>query len=153
MARIHDVAAYILAHRGAMTTMKLQKLCYYAYGYHLAWEGRELFTEPFEAWANGPVSPALYGRHRGRFRLEQSDIPMIGGDTTVLDVDEQESVDIVLDHLGASSPHELSKMTHRESPWLRARERAGVAALDRTSERLQKADIYEFFDALTSADS
>ncbi|WP_433359512.1 Panacea domain-containing protein [Streptosporangium sp. CA-115845] len=35
--------------------MKLQKLCYYFYGYHLAWEERQLFPERFEAWANGPV--------------------------------------------------------------------------------------------------
>ena len=60
MAHINDVAAYILDRRGPMTVMKLQKLCYYAYGYHLAWEGRRLFPERFEAWANGPVAPALY---------------------------------------------------------------------------------------------
>ncbi|MBQ1164076.1 DUF4065 domain-containing protein, partial [Streptomyces sp. A73] len=45
---------------------KLQKLCYFAYGYHLAWEGRPLFREPFEAWANGPVVYDLYDQHLGR---------------------------------------------------------------------------------------
>ncbi len=39
-----------------MSAMKLQKLCYYAYGYHLAWEERRLFPERFEAWANGPCA-------------------------------------------------------------------------------------------------
>lgn len=30
MANVFDVAAYILEKEGEMTTMKLQKLCYYA---------------------------------------------------------------------------------------------------------------------------
>lgn len=30
MADVFDVAAYILQRQGRMTTMKLQKLCYYA---------------------------------------------------------------------------------------------------------------------------
>jgi len=69
MAQVHDAAAYILHARGPMSAMKLQKLCYYAYGYHLAWETRQLFPERFEAWANGPVCPDLYARHRGQFTL------------------------------------------------------------------------------------
>jgi uncharacterized phage-associated protein len=75
MAHVEDVAAFILRDRGPMTAMKLQKLCYYAYGYHLAWEGRQLFPERFEAWANGPVCRALYREHAGRFQLEPGDIP------------------------------------------------------------------------------
>ena len=51
-----------------MSAMKLQKLCYFSYGYHLAWEERPLFPERFEAWANGPVSPPLYAMHRGCLR-------------------------------------------------------------------------------------
>ena len=43
MAHIQDVAAYILAKQGSMTAMKLQKLCSYSFGCHLAWEGRKLF--------------------------------------------------------------------------------------------------------------
>ncbi|KAA9379640.1 DUF4065 domain-containing protein [Microbispora cellulosiformans] len=149
MARIKDVAAYILAKCGPMTAMKLQKLCYYAYGYHLAWEGRPLFRAPFEAWANGPVAPALYGLHRGRFQLDAGDIP---GDPGVLDDGERESVDVVLDNLGKLSAHDLSEMTHREAPWVNARKRANVGPLERSSEPLDDDEIYEFFDALVSAD-
>ncbi|MBQ1165829.1 DUF4065 domain-containing protein, partial [Streptomyces sp. A73] len=59
-ATVHDVAAYILHKEAPMSALKLQKLCYFASGYHLAWEGRPLFREPFEAWANGPVVYDLY---------------------------------------------------------------------------------------------
>ncbi|WP_103941873.1 Panacea domain-containing protein [Thermomonospora echinospora] len=146
MATIRDVAAYILQRRGPMTAMKLQKLCYYAYGYHLAWEERRLFDERFEAWANGPVSPELYRLHRGRLQLEAGDIP---GDCDGLDAGERESVDLVLEGLGDYSAHQLSTMTHQEAPWVRARERAGALPLQRSNEQLDDAEIFEFFDALT----
>ncbi|MGH3190999.1 MAG: Panacea domain-containing protein [Streptosporangiaceae bacterium] len=75
----------------------MQKLCYFAYGYHLAWEERPLFPERFQAWANGPVCYELYKLHRGSFRLNPGDIP---GDPGQLDVGELESVDLVLDAYG-----------------------------------------------------
>lgn len=148
MAGVRDVAAYILVKRGAMTAMKLQKLCYYAYGYHLAWEERRLFSAHFEAWANGPVSPALYRAHRGRYTLEPGDIH--GGDPDALDRGERESVDCVLDAYGGLSAHQLSVATHREAPWLLARRRASAASLERSDERLRDGEILEFFEALAA---
>lgn len=150
MATINDVAAYILQRRGPMSAMKLQKLCYYAYGYHLAWEERPLFPERFEAWANGPVSPPLYRCHRGRFTLDADDIQ---GDPSLLDDGERESVDLVLEGLGHYTAHQLSTMTHNESPWVNARARAGAALLERSNEELLDTEIFEFFDALTAANA
>ena len=43
-----------------ITPMKLVKLVYIAYGWHLALTGRRLFDEPIEAWKHGPVVPSLY---------------------------------------------------------------------------------------------
>ena len=148
MAHVQDVAAYILAKQGSMTAMKLQKLCYYTYGYHLAWESRPLFPEHFEAWANGPVSRALYRLHRGRYILDVGDIPC---DPNALDPDERESVDLVLAAYGEFSAHQLSQLTHREDPWLAARRRAGAAALERSTARQRDAEIFEHFDALAAA--
>jgi uncharacterized phage-associated protein len=147
MTHVQDVAAYILRELGDVTSMKLQKLCYYSYGYHLAWEERELFPERFEAWANGPVCPVLYSLHRGRFQLKDGDLP---GQPGVLDEGESESVDLVLSAYRELTAHQLSAMTHTEPPWLKARERAGAAELERSSEPLLDEDIFEFFDALTS---
>lgn len=42
MAGAIDVAAYILAQRGPMTAMKLQKLVYYSQAWHLVWEEEPL---------------------------------------------------------------------------------------------------------------
>lgn len=146
MAHIQDVAAYILHELGDMTSMKLQKLCY-SYGYHLAWEERELFPERFEAWANGPVCPILYTVHRGLFQLRDGDLP---GQPGVLDEGESESVDLVLSAYRELTAHQLSTMTHAEPPWRKARERAGAAELQRSSEPLLDEEIFEFFDALAS---
>ena len=147
MASVCDVAAYILRQRGAMTAMQLQKLCYYSYGYHLAWEGVRLFPQRFQAWANGPVSPALYRQHRGEFMLDPGEIP---GDPSVLSSGERESIDLVLRAYGDFTAHQLSLMTHRESPWLAARARARVGSMERSTEQLRDAEIYEYFDNVTS---
>lgn len=42
------------------TQAKLQKLVYFAQGYHLAKYGEPLIEEEFEAWRFGPVVPAIY---------------------------------------------------------------------------------------------
>ena len=66
---VDDVAAYILSRKGPMSAMKLQKLVYYCQAWSLVWDDAPLFREPIEAWANGPVCPPLWERHRGRFEL------------------------------------------------------------------------------------
>ena len=52
MANVFDIAKYIIEKKGTngrMSTMKLQKLCYYAEAWSLVWEA-PLFEEDFEAW-------------------------------------------------------------------------------------------------------
>jgi uncharacterized phage-associated protein len=148
MAHVQEVAAHVLRARGPLSAMKLQKLCYYSYGYHLAWEDRPLFPEHFEAWANGPVCPELYEKHRGRFMLDDGSIP---GDAEALDDGERESIDLVLQAYDDFTAHQLSVMTHREFPWLNARKRAGAAPLQRSTERLLDDEIYEYFDSLAAS--
>ena len=118
MATVHDVAAYILSKAGPMSTMKLQKLVYYSQAWHLVWAEDSLFPEQIEAWANGPVAPALYGLHRGRFSVE--DWP--AGDADNLDKAQRGTVDAVIDTYGHLDGRKLSYLTHAEQPWRDARE-------------------------------
>jgi uncharacterized phage-associated protein len=43
-----------------ITPMKLQKLAYYAHGWHLALRDRPLFLEGVEAWRMGPVIRSIW---------------------------------------------------------------------------------------------
>lgn len=43
-----------------ITSMKLIKLVYFAYAWHLAFFDKKLFHERIEAWRYGPVVPSVY---------------------------------------------------------------------------------------------
>lgn len=149
MAKIEDVAAYILARCGPMTAMKLQKLCYYAQAWHLVWDEEPLFNSRIEAWANGPIVVDLYQKHKGRLNLRAGEIP---GDPEALDRAEQGTIDTVLNTYEPMSAHELSELTHSEDPWRSARRNAGLAPLDRGNVEITQGAMYEFYDAMTQAD-
>jgi uncharacterized phage-associated protein len=149
MARIEDVAAYVLEKLGPITAMKLQKLCYYAQAWHLVWEDRPLFEARIEAWANGPVVTDLYRMHRGRFNLSPGDIP---GDAGALTVDERETVDVVLSFYGSMNAHQLSDLTHREHPWQQARQAAGLAPMERGTAEITTAAMHEYYLTLAMSE-
>lgn len=119
MANVFDVAKYILHKKGEMSTWKLQKLCYYAQAWTLAWTGKPLFEEDFEAWRNGPVCRELFHEHKGLFTIKEAQLHK--GDPGALTDDEKESVDTVLEGYGDMAPYELRNQTHIEDPWKNAR--------------------------------
>ena len=51
MATILDVGQYITELLPSVDKMKLYKLCYFSQGWHLAWTGKPLFSDEFEAGA------------------------------------------------------------------------------------------------------
>ncbi|MDR1722691.1 MAG: DUF4065 domain-containing protein [Tannerella sp.] len=55
------LANYILETVGKMSHLKLQKLLYLVQGYHLAYFGKPLIDDKFEAWVHGPVSRKVFG--------------------------------------------------------------------------------------------
>lgn len=145
MARVHDVAAQILAKQGGMTTMKLQKLVYYAQAWSLVWDERPLFKARIEAWASGPVVPILYRMHRGQFKVDK----WPEGDPSRLTETERETIEAVLDFYGPKSSHWLSDLTHREQPWIDARK--GLGPGDRGSTEITHAAMAEYYSGLTAA--
>ena len=120
MLSCHDVADYFLAQQDeesgdTISNLKLQKLVYYAQGFHLAMYGEALFSEPIEAWIHGPVVPELYQRFKqfGSGAIApptQIDYSKYGKQTKDL-LNEVYSV------YGQFSGWKLRNMTHDEAPW------------------------------------
>ena len=140
---VHDVAAYILSKQSPMSAMKLQKLTYYCQAWSLVWDDRPMFPEPIQAWANGPVVPALWERHRGRFNLDRQ---WAIGDPGRLDEDARETVDVILRDYGDKSAQWLSDLTHAERPWAEARR--GMAAGDRGSAEITQLALADYYSSL-----
>ena len=147
MAHAIDVAKHILAKKGPMSAMKLQKLVYYSKAWHLVWDEESLFPDRIEAWANGPVVCNLYAQHRGLFDVNASVFAC--GDLNNLTQSQRESIDIVLNFYGQYSAHQLSELTHREAPWRDAR--SGIAPGERGSASISDSAMAEFYDGLTHA--
>lgn len=119
MANVFDTARYILEQSGSMSTMKLQKLCYYSQAWALVWDDSPLFQEEFQAWANGPVCPELFFKTKGSYSVNASDETGGIGD---LSEEQKDTINRVLDYYGKHDAQWLSQLTHMEEPWIKARE-------------------------------
>jgi uncharacterized phage-associated protein len=148
VANVWDVAAYILEQqapkeRGSITTWKLQKLAYYSQAWSLVWDDEPLFDQRIEAWANGPVCPALYNFHRGFFTISPQELPV--GNPENLTGRQKRVIDLILGFYGPQSSDYLSKLTHSEKPWLDARK--GVADGQPSSNVISHRDMAEYYSS------
>jgi uncharacterized phage-associated protein len=144
MVNVFDVAQYILSKMGSLTTWKLQKLCYYSQAWSLVWDDKPLFKERIEAWANGPVIPALYKMHQGEYSITS----IKEGDPSKLNRDQGETVDAIIDVYGAKDSNWLSELTHNEAPWINARQRGGLSPGERGNSEITLTDMSEYYGGL-----
>jgi uncharacterized phage-associated protein len=97
--------------------MKVQKLVYFAHGWHLAIAGKPLLNESIEAWPFGPVIPSLYHvlKHSGKQPIRT----IIKTDYTTSE--DKELISYLERIWKLYSPFtgiQLSNMTHEETaPW------------------------------------
>lgn len=141
-ASVFDVAKYILEETGDISVVKLQKLTYYAQAWHYVWSEEPLFDEKIYAWMNGPVCPELYQKHKGRFCIAD-----IEGDISNLNEDEKESIDAVLGYYRGYDGKQLSDLTHKEDPWLKAR--GTLKSYDKGGDReITLASMKEYYESL-----
>jgi len=142
VARVHDVAAYIIARLRPLDAMKLQKLLYYSQAWSLVWDGRPLFSARIEAWANGPVVREVFKAYQGQYRVSEAKY----GNPDALNPTEKQTVKAVLKFYGPKSGFYLSQLTHRERPWMNARK--GLAPGDLGDVEITKADMSEYYGSL-----
>ena len=144
MAQVDDVAARIVDHFDtAITTMKLQKLCYMAQGWSLGLRGKPLFDADFQAWRHGPVCKPLFDQHKKMFVVDS----WPSGDGSNLTRDERVIVRAILKQYDSFTGQELSELTHEpRTPWRVTRRRAGVRENESSSAVIPKKLIREFFE-------
>lgn len=143
MANVFDTAKYILESRGKMSTMKLQKLCYYSQAWALVWDDAPLFDEDFQAWANGPVCPELFHKTKGKFSVVADDETGGEGD---LNNNQKDTIDKVLEYYADHDAQWLSRLTHLEQPWILARN--GVPAGAGSTNIITKESMAEYYGGL-----
>ncbi len=112
--------------------MKVQKLLYYAHGWHLALTGKPLLDRSVEAWQYGPVLPDVYRAFRqfgaqpiteparyfaidgGKLTLRRYAMPASDPDMDYAD----RILRRILEQYGGYSGIQLSMMTHADgTPW------------------------------------
>lgn len=119
---VSDIAIYFIWRENEneefgenITNLKLQKLVYYAQGFHLAWYGEPLFREPIEAWAHGPVVRPLYFEYQ-KYGAKPLPTPP-DFDPAAIDDQTRELLDEVYQVYGQYSAWGLRNLTHEEAPW------------------------------------
>lgn len=124
MYSAQDVAKYFLGklllddQGDTISNMKLQKLLYYAQGFHLAIYNRPLFAERIERWMHGPVVPDVYHVYK-QYVSEPIPVP-----DEIPEFDQETSgfLDEVYDVFGQYTAYALRNMTHSEPPWVDAKD-------------------------------
>ena len=142
------VASYLIRlsqeHGDPLTNLKLQKLLYYAQGWHLALRRQRLFADPLEAWIRGPVVSSVWRAYRD-FKWQpistQPPDPKITPDTAAF----LRNVYSAYENL---SGFQLQEMTHREPPWLLARR--GLGSTDASNVTITASVIEGYFLKLAS---
>ncbi|MDX8066857.1 DUF4065 domain-containing protein [Pseudomonas aeruginosa] len=114
-----DVAKFFLAQSNEeagdlVSNLKLQKLVYYAQGFHLAVYDEPLFTDSIEAWTHGPVVPNVYHHYK---QFGSGSIPApIDFNLEAFSPEQVELLNEVQQIYGQYSAWRLREMTHEEAP-------------------------------------
>lgn len=143
MTNVFDVARYILEKQGTLSTMKLQKLCYYCQAWSLVWDDAPLFNEEFEAWANGPVCKELFSQTQGKYSVSAEDEP---GNSKNLSNNQKDTIDQVLLYYAPHDAQWLSRLTHLEDPWNNARK--GLSAGEGSNRIITKESMAMYYSGI-----
>ncbi len=148
------VAQWFL-NKASMSNKKLQKLCYYAYCWHIVFFNdlenikdncetiiSVLFDEKFQAWIHGPVLPTLYNKFKRYGWLDipqESTCPVFPSELEML-------LQRVMEAYGSFSADDLERLSHTEEPWIKARKDIPMGAV--CTNEISPNDILAYFSRL-----
>jgi uncharacterized phage-associated protein len=118
---VFDVANWFLAKAKSedvpLKHMKLQKLVYFAYGWHCAYSPVPLFQEAIYAWRHGPVVKDLYEHHK-----PCGDAPIIAENLVCKDLpkDVVESLEAVWKNYSPLPDATLGRAIRHHDSWRKA---------------------------------
>jgi uncharacterized phage-associated protein len=104
-----------------MSPLKLQKILFFAQGWHLGIYGKPLFDDPVLAWKFGPVVQDVYAtfRHFGDQNIAMTDWHCSTG-AQVTDPEDKAFLDRIFAEYAVESASDLVERTHNTDPWLDA---------------------------------
>lgn len=144
------VIIFSSSHGIHLNLIKLQRILYMAYAWHLAFtNGRSLFEEPFQAWKFGPVNHRLQ-RHFASIagpnapitpgqRFFKDPFAAIGK----LDEDEVDHMELIMNVYGDLAATELEDMLLNDEPWATARQ--GLDEQDKSDREITDQMILEYY--------
>lgn len=109
--------AWAAINEADLPNLKLQKLLYYAQGYHLGRFGEPLFRDKIEAWAHGPVVEAVYHEFK---KAGSSDLVLARDDDFDWSSVDERTTQLLVeiwDKFGGLAAWRLRDMSHSEAPW------------------------------------
>ena len=122
-----------------ISNLKLQKILYYAQGHYLARNSSPLFNDDIQAWAHGPVVPAVYHAFKN---FGSGDVEIDEAyDWSTIDDDSTQFLIEVWATFGQYGAWRLRQMTHEELPW----KKHFVEDMSRIV--IPQAELREFFAA------
>lgn len=149
MKSVLDVASYFLCRLDreagdTISTLKLQKLIYYAQAWSLVFRNQPLFYQDIEAWVHGPVVREVWNEYQD---YKYRDIPEpVGFSDIEFEEDEIEVLEEVWMVYGELSAKHLEELTHSENPWIQARK--GLEPAEKSTNIISHEQIKNYYASL-----
>lgn len=138
--------SYIFEKANEVTPLALQKLLYFIQGIYMMIFNEPMYEEDCFAWVHGPVYENVYNAFKS-FQYNPIDdyrFVILKNRFKELSNEEKHVIDLVLDTFGMYSGKTLEKITHKEKPWIEARE--GYTLLEPSHKLIEKEDIRLYFE-------
>lgn len=126
-----------------LSPMKLQKLVYFAHGWHLAINEKPLLNEQVEAWPYGPVISSLYHEFKdfGSGAIDRRAIDFFEDEPQTVPTEDADTCDLlnkVWNEYKGYTAIQLSNMTHEPgSPWQKTWDGSGIRGTDIPAEQIR----------------
>lgn len=143
-SKIEVVALYMIGSLYEVTNLSLQKLLYYFKALGYVFYKEDILMEECEAWVHGPVFVKIYEKYKsfGREPIKNK-YQKIDFDK-LLTQEEKKLCDYVLENFAIYNGSVLREFTHREMPWIEARD--GLGETEQCTNVILDSCISQYFN-------